>query len=271
MNIKTRLIRIAAIVFSGGILMMSPAAYSTPTLNLFPTSVVENLQASAQTAKNMESSMETVIVQLENQMALYKDSKCDSSDTDAGCAEIKKGISRTYGKMLDEMEQQLPEIKQAMLSTEKTLGRNIRSELGKKMTPLDLQRLVQGKKDNAQSVRRISGKRQGRMSKMLSQYHSMIALSNNQGQSQAMLAAEIYTDAAETLDYIALLESEISRSKGISAIGEIWNGEPSDEMVATVNSVKTLLFGDQDQSGIPDVVQNRFQNHGVDDSDWVIE
>lgn len=271
MKIKNRSCSFAAFVLLGGMLSLSPPNYATPTLNLFPTSVVENLQASAQTAKQMESSMETIIAQLENQMVLFNDSKCDANDSDAGCAEIKKGISRTYGKLLDEMEQQLPEIKQAMLATEKTLGRNIRSELGKKMTPLDLQRLVQGKKNNAKSVRRISGKRQGRMSKMLSQYHSMIALSNNQGQSQAMLAAEIYTDAAETLDYIALLESEISRSKGISAIGEIWNGEPSDEMVATVNSVKTLLFGEQDQAGIPDIVQNHFQSNGVDDSDWVIE
>jgi len=232
---------------------------------------VENLQASADSAKAMESSMESIVAQMDNQMQLYNDSKCEASDADAGCNQIKKGINATYMKMLGEMEAQLPTMKRAMKSTAKKLGGNIRTELGRKMTPLDMQRVIQGKKGSSKRTSRTSGKRQGRMSQMLNKYHKMISISSNKGQNQAMLAAEIYADSVETLEYIELIQMEINQSKMLGGIGTIWNGEPSEQMMETVGSVKALLFGEADGGDyIPDSALPAVDPE-LDDADWTID
>ena len=272
MNTHSNLIRLAICASLATTTLYAPSSLAaSPTLNLFPTSVVENLQASADSAKAMESSMEGIVAQMDNQMQLYNDSKCEASDADAGCTQIKKGINNTYMKMLGEMEAQLPVMKRAMESTARKLGGNIRTELGRKMTTLDLQRVIQGKKGGPQNIRKVSGKRQGRMSKSLSRYHSLISISSNKGQNQAMLAAEIYADSVETLDYIELIQMEINQSKMLGGIGTIWNGEPSEQMMATVGSVKALLFGEEDGDGfIPENVAPS-SDPALDDSDWTID
>jgi len=168
MNFKKTVIHISIYGVLAGSLMSTPCLATVPTLNLFPTSVVENLQSSADSAKQMEDSMERTVAHLDNQLMLYKDSQCDSTDIDEGCAQIKKGISSSYLNMLKQMSDQLPAMKNAMESTASTLGKNIHIELGKKMTTLDLQRIVQGKKTGVKNIRQRSGKRQGRMSSMLS-------------------------------------------------------------------------------------------------------
>ncbi len=247
------------------------AQAATPTLNLFPTSVVENLQSSAASAQAMENNMEGIVAKLDNQMALYADSKCEANDADAGCSQIKRGIADSYQAMLEHMAEQLPAMKQAMQATEQTLGKRLRTELGKKMTALDLQRLIQGKKGTPQSIRQRSGKRQGRMSSMLGKYHKMITLSAHKNQNQALLAAEIYADASETLDYINLIQTEIDHSRVIGGLSTLWNGEPSEQMISTVSNVKALLFGDVEAGDeIPDV-PSIAETQGFDDSGWVID
>lgn len=271
MNSKKTLISIALSASLGSAVFYAPISHAAmPTLNLFPTSVVENLQASADSAKEMENSMEGIVAQMDNQLQLYKDSKCEGSDGDQGCADIKKGINAAYMKMLDQMAAQLPTMKQAMKSTADTLGKNIRTELGKKMTALDLQRVIQGKKSSVKDTRKRSGKRQGRMSSMLNKYHKMITLSSHQTQSQAILAAEIYSDATETLDYINLIQMEIDHSKVIGGLSTLWNGEPSEQMVSTVNNVKAMLFGEVDVNVIPEMI-TPLADSQHNDSDWIIE
>jgi len=271
MKIKKTILSAAISASFAAVIFYSPTNLATtPTLNLFPTSVVENLQASADSAKEMEDSMEGIVAQMDNQLQLYKESKCEASDADAGCTQIKKGINTTYMSMLDKMQAQLPTMKRAMQSTAKTLGKNIRTELGRKMTVLDLQRLIQGKKGGVKNIRKISGRRQGRMSGMLSQYHKMISLSSHKTQTQAILAAEIYADATETLDYINLIQMEIDQSKVMGGLSTLWNGEPSEQMVSTVLSVKTMLFGDVEGDVIPEMLAAPI-DPALDDSDWVIE
>jgi hypothetical protein len=267
--------RAIVLALSGSLWLSSAQADFTktagPTINLFPTSVVENLQQSAESARAMENSMEGIVAKLDNQMALYQESHCDRSDMDAGCSQIKRGLSDTYTQMLDQMAAQLPAMKQAMQSTAKTLGKNLRLELGKKMTPLDLQRLIQGKASDAQSVRQRNGKRQGRMSSMLSAYHKLITVSSHNKQSQAMLAAEFYADASETLEYIDLIQMEIDQSKVIGGLSSLWNGEPSEQMTQVVGNVKALLFGEIDDSNvIPDTPMNP-NTTGLNDSQWIID
>ncbi len=245
-------------------------ANTTPTINLFPSSVVENLRTSANSAQTLEEGMHPIVKQMEEQLALYQESRCGAGDADQGCTAIREILGATYTAMLEQMESHLPSIRIAMESTKKSVGGRLRKELGHKMTPRDLQRLLSGDNRSGKRIRQRAGKRKGRISSMLSKYSSLVAMAPNQGQPMATLAADIYLDAMDTVDQIGKLEMNITQSKTAIALGSLYYGEPSEAMVATVGRVKALLFGEMDEMPIPsDNIQGQAAG-GFDDTALLI-
>ena len=69
-------------------LMASGAlAKQTPTIRLFPTTVVENIKQTGQAAKAMEQDLQGVIDRLNEQEALFTASKCEGAGAEPGCSE----------------------------------------------------------------------------------------------------------------------------------------------------------------------------------------
>ena len=106
-----------------------------PTLQLFPTTVLEDIKETGQVAGEMETGLQDVIARLDRQQQLFMDSKCDGADDDPGCARIAKQLGATYMEMLDVMAQKLPDMERAVNGTRTSLEKRLRSELGLKMTP----------------------------------------------------------------------------------------------------------------------------------------
>ena len=104
-----------AIGATAAFLMALPALAASnvnnaPTLKLFPTTVVESIKETGQSAKAMEESLQGVIQDLEKQMTLYNQSKCAGSQGDEGCQAIARQLSQTYLEMLDRMEARFPDL-----------------------------------------------------------------------------------------------------------------------------------------------------------------
>ncbi len=257
---------------TGLLLMMLMAfvqAAVSPTINLFPTSVVEDLKLSSEAAQGMEQSLHPVVKQLEEQYRLYQESKCDGAEGDAGCAALKKSLGEGYKAFLDELLGSLPQVKSAMANIKNSVGGRIAKEMGGNMTPRDLQRMLDGNGQPAKRVRHISGKRKGRISSVLSKYREMVAMGPNQGEPMAVLASDIYLDARETLEEVNMIQADIARAKVLIDVGGIYF-DPSPQMMATVGAVKGLLFGEVSNSTIPN---DNFQGEepgSFDDSSLVI-
>ena len=80
MNTHQPFIKIAFYSALYSTVLLTPVnATTAPTLNLFPTSVVANLQTSASSAEAMENNLEHIVVKMENQAQLYNDSQCEIS------------------------------------------------------------------------------------------------------------------------------------------------------------------------------------------------
>ena len=73
------------------------AAKQSPTIRLFPTTVVENIKQTGEAAKAMEQDLQSVIERLNQQEALYIASKCEGVGAEQGCSEIATQLSQTYG------------------------------------------------------------------------------------------------------------------------------------------------------------------------------
>jgi hypothetical protein len=223
------------------------ASSSSPTLNLFPTTVVEDLKASAKTVKELEASLGGTIQRMDQQMGLYREAKCDGSGSDRGCTAIKQNISETYVEMLDQLGDKLPTMKRVMGSIQESLGKRIRTEIGRGMTPRDLQKLVENKGNNTPERLRNSrgtGSRT-RFAKTFSRYYELVKQGGGaQSNNTAVLAAEIYDDARSAMKYLDLIQMEVDSARSMARIdGALMNG-PSDEMIDTVNRVKILLGQD---------------------------
>ncbi|TQV66492.1 hypothetical protein FKG94_27045 [Exilibacterium tricleocarpae] len=224
--------------------MQQRGADGRPQINLFPTSVVESLSEASQAAKDMETDMYEVVAELEKQKEVYDRTQCQGS-TDKGCTQLRRNIRQAYKDMLDVMKERIPTMRATLNNTSDMMGTRIRSELGRKMTPGDVQRTLAGRatKSGLPSVSSRPSARQGKLSKMFSRYYDLVRRGDKQGQALPVLASQIYIDSMESLDYLDLIEAEIG-SQSTELVLELEWGELTDQLTTTVGEVKTLLWGE---------------------------
>ena len=228
---------------------ITAATTSSPTIRLFPTTVVENIKHTGETAKAMEEDLQDVIDRLNQQEELYMASKCEGSGAEQGCSEIVNQLSQTYLEMLNLMDSRLPQMEDSVRATNASLESRIRKEIGRKTTPRGLQKLLGRsplKPAEQSRYRRPSGK----LSEKFRQYYKLVAMGPSGGSrgSLAAVAAEIYLDTQEVQDLIALTRDEISRAKLMIDLDQAY-GIITPEMFEMVAQVKTILFGETPEEG----------------------
>ena len=225
-----------------------------PKINLFPTSVVENLSETSRAARDMESGMYEVVAKLEKQKEAYESTSCAQSN-DPGCVQLRKAIRGSYKEMLEVMQSSIPEMRSSLDATVDSMGTSLRSEIGRKMTPGDVQRILGGRTTSVQGMAPVqtAGSRQGKLSKMFSRYYELVKRGGRQSDALPVLASQIYLDSMQSLYFLDLIEAEIG-SQSTELVLELEWGELTDQISATVTDVKSLLWGDVDQAlEIPEV------------------
>lgn len=250
-NLICRQIVLSLILLVG--LQSTVLAKTSPTLRLFPTTVVESIKHTSETAKAMEVDLQSVIERLNQQEDLYTASKCEGAQAEQGCSEISSQMSQTYLEMLNLMESRLPGMEDSVRATNTSLERRIRKELGRKTTPRGLQKLL-GKTPLKSSEPARYKRRSGRLSEKFRQYYRLVATAprTGSGGSLAAVAAEIYLDTQEVKDLISLTRDEISRAKLMIDLDQLY-GIITPEMFEMVGRVKTIIFGETgEEEVIPD-------------------
>ena len=219
-----------------------------PKINLFPTSVVENLSDTSRAARDMESSMYEVVARLDKQKQAYESTHCSNSD-DQGCVQLRKAIRGSYKDMLDVMQASIPEMRTSLGATANSMGTSLRSEIGRKMTPGDVQRILAGRSASNQALPGpgSGADRQGKLSKMFSRYYELVKRGGGQSDALPVLASQIYLDSMQSLYFLDLIEAEIG-SQSTELVLELEWGELTDQISATVTDVKALLWGETDRS-----------------------
>ena len=221
---------------------------NTPTIRLFPTTVVEDLRQTSNVAREMETGLQEVIGRLDQQQELYLQSKCDGAESDPGCQRLSRQLGATYLEMLSIMEERLPDMEHTVNNTRLSLEKRLRSELGNKMTPWALQETLLGT-DGGGSIEQnppaMRGRSGMRLSERFKQYYQLVASSSSKSdQSLAVLASDIYLDMDETAELIARTREEIARATLIEQLNQSF-GTITPEMMEVVGGVKSILFGDE--------------------------
>ena len=80
--------------------MAVPASSQTPTIKLFPTTVLEEIRHTGNVAAEMETGLQTVIARLDEQQQFYIQSKCEGNEGDPGCEQIARQMGKSYLEML---------------------------------------------------------------------------------------------------------------------------------------------------------------------------
>lgn len=226
---------------------------NSPTIRLFPTTVVEDLRQTGNVARDMETGLQEVIGRLDQQQQLYEESKCNGADNDPGCQRLARQIGSTYLEMLTIMDERLPDMEHTVNNTRQSLEKSLRNELGKKMTPWTLQETLVGSKAGAtqkQSSPTLRGRSGMRLSERFNQYYKLVATSGAKGdQSLAVLASDIYLDMEETSLLIQRTRQEIARATLMEQLNQSF-GIITPEMIEVVGGVKSILFGDEEASAL---------------------
>lgn len=216
-----------------------------PTVNLFTPVSIESLSETSRGARELESSLESLISKLEAQANLYEAADCAVTH-DNGCQKLRRGMKQTYKSLLSEMQEQLPEIRISIEKTRDSLAERLQSELGRKMTPGDLQRLVSGRLESANSGgRALKNNKGSRLSGLFEGYYRLVKRNSGSNSTSTVLAAQLYTDSVSSAKYLDLIEAEID-SQHTELLLELEWVELTAQMNGTVDNVKTLLWGGTD-------------------------
>ena len=236
-----------------GLMLAVSAAANSPTIRLFPTTVVEDLRQTGDVARDMENGLQEVIGRLDQQRELYEQSKCDGAENDPGCQRLSRQIGATYLDMLTIMEERLPDMEHTVNNTRQSLERSLRNELGRKMSSWTLQETLLGASDqgpSAESAPTLRGRSGMRLSERFRQYYQLVATSGSQSdQSLAVLASDIYLDMDETSVLIERTRQEIARATLMEQLNQSF-GIITPEMMEVVGGVKTILFGDEESRSL---------------------
>jgi hypothetical protein len=247
MDLNSRRMTAHGLLALTALLLASLSYANTPTIRLFPTTVVEDLRQTSSVAQEMETGLQEVIGRLDQQQQLYLESKCEGAEEDPGCQRLAKQIGATYLDMLGIMEERLPDMEHTVNNTRLSLEKRLRSELGNKMTSWTLQETLLGgnpPKDTAAPAPSLRGRSGMRLSERFSQYYKLVASSSSHtDQSLAVLASDIYLDMEETSLLIARTREEIARATLIEQLNQSF-GTITPEMMEVVGGVKSILFGD---------------------------
>ena len=242
---------ITALAAGFTVILTSDARANSPTIRLFPTTVVEDLKHTGNVARDMETGLQEVIGRLDQQQQLYNESKCDGAEDDSGCQRLARQIGATYLDMLTIMEERLPDMEHTVNNTRRSLEKGLRNELGRKMTPWTLQETLIGstaQTAQAKASPTLRGRSGMRLSERFKQYYQLVATSGAKGdQSLAVLASDIYLDMEETSLLIQRTRQEIARATLMEQLNQSF-GIITPEMIEVVGGVKSILFGDADSA-----------------------
>ncbi len=248
---NNRRIRLSTVILT--LFVAAAAAANSPTIRLFPTTVVEDLKQTADVARDMETGLQEVIGRLDQQRELYEQSKCDGAENDSGCQQLARQIGATYLDMLTIMEERLPDMEHTVNNTRQSLERGLRTELGNKMSSWTLQETLLGTgttRPAEQSSPTLRGRSGMRLSERFRTYYQLVATSGSQGdQSLAVLASDIYLDMDETSLLIERTRQEIARATLMEQLNQSF-GIITPEMMEVVAGVKTILFGEDDSGTV---------------------
>ena len=232
------------------LLVAGYASSNAPTIKLFPTTVLEEIKHTGNVAAEMESGLQSVISQLDEQQKLYLESKCDGNEGDPGCERIARQLGKSYLEMLNVMAEKLPEMETAVNATSSSLEKRIRKELGQKNTSWTLQELLLGTESGhstTASQPSLRGRSGMRLSARFSQYYKLVArAAGKTNSSLAVIASDIYLDMQETSSLIARTREEISRATLMEQLNQSF-GTITPEMQEVVAGVKAILFGEEQE------------------------
>jgi len=229
---------VSAFVFAAG--------QAGPVVNLFPTTVLEDIRETSAVAEEMENNLQEIIHRLDMQQKLYEESLCQGADDDQGCSRMEKQLGATYLEMLDTMGERLPEMERAVNNTRSSLEKRLRQELGHRTTPTSLQDQLLGKSTSTSATSKpaLRGRSGVRLSDRFKQYYDLVATHRNgPSKSLAVVAADIYLDMEEAAQLIAATQQEIGRAALMEQLNQSF-GLITPEMAAVVGGVKEILFGE---------------------------
>ena len=252
------------------VLAASSAAWgSAPTLNLFPSRVVDNIQQTTQVAGQMEGEVQALIAQLDQQYELFEKANCEEAQADKACAQLRQEVAQSYQEMLAIMARDLPKMKEVVGETRVAMAKKIHRELGQRRSAKDLQALLQGQ--DATALEKITRRRMAtgnrmRMSDKFRQYAQLVSTTQSSS-SLTLLAADFYLDLAETESLISYTEQEITRAQIIGQI-DLAMGGFTPEMLNNIGNVKRILFGAEgDTAPLPAPLPDAEQ---IADDAWVL-
>ena len=233
------------------IALVLPAGVSAqqPQIELFPSTVIEDLREAGEAAEAFETDMMPTITALQNEMAEYDKLNCRGAVADPGCMQAERLLGNAYSKFLDSLNKHIPDMLNSMENIKETQGSSISRQIGRGLTPRQLEGLISTSgagvvDDQAEKILKGAGF-EGRMSQRFGDYRTLVSSQAvNQQQGGTVLAMINYLDAHSSATQLRALQGDLLSQQTTLKLPGAWGAPPSEQIRATVSSVQAVLFGE---------------------------
>lgn len=240
-------------VFAIGI--QSVAGADVPRVRLLD-GISENLNEVASSSTRMEQDIQSSVLEMKKYQDLYASAQCSTGDPDPGCDQILKGVNESFLNVMKGMQSALPEIETALEPAYDRLSNRLRTEIGRKLTPSQVQELVT-KNNNRQSVPGVQSRtgRVGKLSKRMRAWSNFLQRAAGRSDvNQATIAADLYYDLDGALGEISYMRDLIDSLVPVLELPGGMGMEPTEEMQQLMANAGSLLFGEEGDQPLPDML-----------------
>ena len=242
-----------------------PATHAAegPAVSLLPSGVRANLNYARERTEEMSKQLGPVITDLQTQFETYQSMSCEGAGGE-GCQQIKMNIARKFTQLVTAVSETLPEVEKVIQNTLDDLGKRLSSEVGRKMTPREVQRrLAKTEEFIADKTNsRATGGRLGVAGHFKRLYQ--LVSSNSRNQDPMLLSAGIYQELKEAAQYVRLTRIKVDAHRIITDVEGDFLGGLDSAAVDVVNGVKALLYGEVDDADFipeePPTAEESFQS-----------
>lgn len=244
---KKRLYLKITLMLAFAYFISTPSCFSNqtrPLISLFNHEVISSSKTYHSNFQDVNDSLDPTFSEIEKVKNLYKKKDCAPESSNKSCIKLKKRMQNVYLKMLDQLEETLPELEESLEKANNVLGKRIKDTVGNRMTPEQLFKSI-GQYETKSHVKR----KKTSIAKRLSRLHDIIG--KKVGGAPEVRASKLFLDQTESLTIIASLRTEIPNQRH-ELETQIKLGTFDQGLIAALEEVRSVLFEEEEGEILPE-------------------
>lgn len=221
-----------------------------PEVTLDASELVADIRDTRSVAAEVESGLQSALEVLASHTEALKAQGCTAESDSSHCRAMKSELRDAYLQLLDNVEQQLPSLRNSVQQVVTSLEARIGQKEGSTATDVQERILNSSATASNRSKPRLQGVSGSRLTQSLGKIQRLVSNAGSNRVSLEAIQADLYLDMRESLEVIEYLQADIDRTRILAEV-QLGEFQISDADMSAAQDAWDILFPDS-ESGLSD-------------------